>query len=91
MKRQIALELDMTLWVSDSRGAGCVEVFAEKVSSRAPLEKRRQLRACLETLQEEDELVISKPRLPRTDQGDSTSRRVFGPCPGLVQSQRTNA
>jgi len=37
-----------------------VEVFAEKVSSRAPLEKRHQLRACLETLQEGDELVISK-------------------------------
>ena len=29
-----------------------MEVFAEKVSSRAPLEKRHQLRACLETLQE---------------------------------------
>ena len=29
-----------------------VEVFAEKVSSRAPLEKRHQLRACLETLEE---------------------------------------
>jgi len=37
-----------------------VEVFAEKVSSRAPLEKRHQLRACLETLQEGDELVVSK-------------------------------
>ena len=37
-----------------------MEVFAEKVSSRAPLEKRHQLRACLETLQEGDELVISK-------------------------------
>jgi len=37
-----------------------VEVFAEKVSSRAPLEKRHQLRACLETLQKGDELVISK-------------------------------
>jgi len=37
-----------------------VEVFAEKVSSRAPLEKRHQLRACLETLQKGDELVVSK-------------------------------
>ena len=37
-----------------------MEVFAEKVSSRAPLEKRHQLRACLETLQEGDELVFSK-------------------------------
>ena len=42
------------------RGAGCVEVFAEKVSSRAPLEKRHQLRACLETVQKGDELVVSK-------------------------------
>ena len=37
-----------------------MEVFAEKVSSRALLEKRHQLRACLETLQEGDELVVSK-------------------------------
>ena len=37
-----------------------MEVFAEKVSSRAPLEKRHQLRACLETLREGDELVVSK-------------------------------
>ena len=37
-----------------------MEVFAEKVSSRASLEKRHQLRACLETLQEGDELVVSK-------------------------------
>ena len=37
-----------------------MEVFAEKVSSRAPLEKRHQLRACLETLQKGDELVVSK-------------------------------
>jgi DNA invertase Pin-like site-specific DNA recombinase len=35
-------------------------VFAEKVSSRAPLEKRPQLRRCLESLQEGDELVVSK-------------------------------
>ena len=37
-----------------------MELFAEKVSSRAPLKKRHQLRACLEMLREEDELVISK-------------------------------
>ena len=37
-----------------------MEVFAEKVSSRASLEKRHQLRACLEALQKGDELVISK-------------------------------
>lgn len=37
-----------------------MEVFAEKVSSRAPLEKRHQLRACLEMLREGDELVVSK-------------------------------
>ena len=37
-----------------------MEVFAEKVSSRAPLEKRHQLRACLEMLQKGDELVDSK-------------------------------
>ena len=31
-----------------------------EVSSLAPLEKRHQLRACLETLQKGDELVVSK-------------------------------
>ena len=51
---------DTVIQASELRGAGCVEVFAEKVSSRAPLEKRQQLRACLETLQEGDELVVSK-------------------------------
>lgn len=35
-------------------------VFAEKVPFCADLEKCHQLRACLETLQKEDELVISK-------------------------------
>jgi len=45
---------------TELRSAGCQEVFAEKVSSRAPLEKRPQLRRCLETLQEGDELVVSK-------------------------------
>jgi len=42
------------------RSAGCQEVFAEKVSSRAPLEKRPQWRRCPETLLEGDELVVSK-------------------------------
>ena len=51
---------DTAIQTSELKSAGCVEVFAEKVSSRAPLEKRHQLRACLETLQEGDELVISK-------------------------------
>ena len=51
---------DTAAQTDELRGAGCVEVFAEKVSSRAPLEKRHQLRACLETLQKGDELVVSK-------------------------------
>ena len=51
---------DTAAQVAELRGAGCVEVFAEKVSSRAPLEKRPQLRRCLETLLEGDELVVSK-------------------------------
>ena len=46
--------------VTELRSAGCQGVFAEKVSSRAPLEKRPQLRRCLESLQEGDELVVSK-------------------------------
>ncbi len=46
--------------VAELRSAGCQEVFSEKVSSRAPLEKRLQLRRCLETLEEGDELVVSK-------------------------------
>ena len=41
---------DTDAQVSELRSAGCQEVFAEKVSSRAPLERRPQLRACLETL-----------------------------------------
>ena len=51
---------DTAIQTSELKVAGCVEVFAEKVSSRAPLEKRHQLRACLETLQKGDELVVSK-------------------------------
>jgi DNA invertase Pin-like site-specific DNA recombinase len=46
--------------VGELRAAGCSEVFAEKVSSRAPLEKRSQLRKCLECLPKGDELVVSK-------------------------------
>ena len=51
---------DTAAQVAELRGAGCLEVFSEKVSSRAPLEKRPQLRRCLETLLEGDELVVSK-------------------------------
>ena len=51
---------DTATQVTDLKTAGCHEVFAEKVSSRAPLEKRPQLRRCLETLLEGDELVVSK-------------------------------
>jgi len=51
---------DTDTQVTELRSAGCQEVFAEKVSSRAPLDKRPQLRRCLETLQEGDELVLSK-------------------------------
>ena len=51
---------DTDAQVTELRSAGCEEVFAEKVSSRAPLEKRPQLRACLESLQVGDELVVSK-------------------------------
>ncbi len=51
---------DTDAQATELRSAGCQEVFAEKVSSRAPLEKRPQLRACLESLQEGDELLVSK-------------------------------
>jgi len=51
---------DTDAQVTELRSAGCQEVFAEKVSSRAPLEKRPQLRRCLESLQEGDDLVVSK-------------------------------
>jgi DNA invertase Pin-like site-specific DNA recombinase len=51
---------DTATQTDELKGAGCVEVFAEKVSSRALLEKRHRLRACLETLQKGDELVVSK-------------------------------
>ena len=55
-----SIHQDTAAQTAELRGAGCVEVFAEKVSSRAPLEKRHQLRACLEMLREGDELVFSK-------------------------------
>ena len=51
---------DTEIQVTELRTAGCQEVFAEKVSSRAPLEKRHQLQRCLETLEGGDELVVSK-------------------------------
>ena len=51
---------DTAAQTAELRGAGCVEVFAEKVSSRASLKKRHQLRACLEMPREGDELVVSK-------------------------------
>ena len=51
---------DTNAQVTELRSAGCQEVFAEKVSSRAPLEKRPQLLRCLETLDVGDELVVSK-------------------------------
>lgn len=51
---------DTAAQTDELESAGCVAGFAEKVSSRAPLEKRHQLRACLETHQNGDELVISK-------------------------------
>jgi len=51
---------DTASQVAELRSAGCEDVYQEKVSSRAPLEKRPQLRRCLETLLEGDELVVSK-------------------------------
>ena len=53
--------------VEDLKAAGCEEVFSEKVSSTATLEKRHQLRACLGVLRKGDLLVVSKlDRLGRT-------------------------
>ena len=49
---------------SELKNAGYVEVFAEKVSSPAQLEKLHQLRAFLEALQEEE--VSNHDRLART-------------------------
>ena len=42
------------------RAAGCELVFVEKVSSRAPIEKRKMLVAALDSLVEADTLVVSK-------------------------------
>lgn len=42
------------------RAAGCELVFVEKVSSRAPLEKRKMLVAALGSLNEGDVLVVAK-------------------------------
>jgi DNA invertase Pin-like site-specific DNA recombinase len=65
---------DTDAQVAELRSAGCQEVFAEKVSSRAPLEKRPQLRRCLETLLEGDELVPPETFLsPLDDQPRSSS------------------
>jgi len=47
--------------------AGCVRIFAEKVSSRTPENQRIQLQAALSVLEDGDELVVSKlDRLGRT-------------------------
>ena len=46
--------------MDDLKAAGCEEVFFEKVSSTTTLDKRHQLRACLSTLREQDQLVVAK-------------------------------
>ena len=47
--------------------AGCDQVFAERISTMVPSEKREQLQAALEALAEADELVVAKlDRLGRT-------------------------
>jgi DNA invertase Pin-like site-specific DNA recombinase len=47
--------------------AGCDQVFAERISTMVPSEKREQLQAALEALAEGDELVVAKlDRLGRT-------------------------
>ena len=46
--------------VDDLKAAGCEEVFFEKVSSTTTLDKRHQLRSCLSTLREQDQLVVAK-------------------------------
>lgn len=47
--------------------AGCGQVFAERISTMVPSEKREQLQAALEALVEGDELVVAKlDRLGRT-------------------------
>jgi len=47
--------------------AGCGQVFAERISTMVPSEKREQLQAALEALAKGDELVVAKlDRLGRT-------------------------
>lgn len=47
--------------------AGCGQVFAERISTMVPSEKREQLQAALEALAEGDEMVVAKlDRLGRT-------------------------
>jgi len=47
--------------------AGCLRIFAEKVSSRTPENQRIQLQAALSVLEDGDELVVAKlDRLGRT-------------------------
>ncbi len=47
--------------------AGCIRIFAEKVSSRTPENQRIQLQAALAVLEDGDELVVAKlDRLGRT-------------------------
>ena len=46
--------------MEELKDAGCEEVFYEKVSSTATLDKRHQLRACLSVLRSGDLLVVSK-------------------------------
>lgn len=60
-------QLGLDAQILDLTNAGCTKVFAEKVSSRTPQEKRIQLQACLSVLEEGDELVVAKlDRLGRT-------------------------
>ena len=42
------------------KAAGCELVFVEKISSRAPIEKRKMLLAALDALTEGDVLVVAK-------------------------------
>ncbi len=55
------------LQVDELKKAGCEEVFAEKVSSTTPIEKRYELRTCLTALRKGDILCVAKlDRLGRT-------------------------
>jgi len=46
--------------VDDLKADGCEEVFFEKVSSTATLDKRHQLRACLSVLRKSDVLCLAR-------------------------------